>query len=56
MKKVKSPRQSCAYCVHRSECWNSSYYSDNGEYGKKPYPRDVKCETQFSFDKSMGGY
>lgn len=55
-KKVKSEYQSCAYCVHRSKCWNSASYSDRGGCGKKPYPRNCKCETQFSFDKSIGGY
>lgn len=56
MKKVKSEYQSCAYCVRRSKCWNPESYSDRGGCGKKPYPRDCKCETQFSFDKSIGGY
>lgn len=56
MKKVESEYQSCAYCVHRSECWNFASYSDMGERRKKPYPRDCKCETRFSFDKNMGGY
>lgn len=56
MKKVKSEYQSCAYCVHRSECWNPASYSDMGKRGKKPYPRDCNCETWFSFDESIGGY
>ena len=55
MKKVKSEYQSCAYCVHRSECWNSAFYSDRVECGKKLYPKECKCEMRFSFDNSMRG-
>lgn len=56
MKKVKSQYQSCAFCVRRSECWKSAFYSDGGVNGKKPYPSDCRCETRFKFDKSIGGY
>lgn len=55
MKKVKSEYQSCAYCVHRKECWNSEAYADEWRgTGKKPYPSDVKCEVRFNYDKTKG--
>lgn len=42
MKKVKSEYQSCAYCVNRSECWNSASYSDRGGVRKEAVPEGLQ--------------
>ena len=58
MAKLVKPRgdyDSCAFCLHRSECWGGEAYSDAGG-GKKPYPSTVKCTVRFKFDKRFNAY
>lgn len=58
MAKLVKPRgnyDSCAFCLHRSECWGGEAYSDAGG-GKKPYHSTVKCTVRFKFDKRFNAY
>lgn len=35
----------CAVCEKRRQCWNTEFYGELGERGKRPFPYDAVCSS-----------